>query len=315
VLALLISVLFWCAAGQDCKFTDPETGLNYNLLPLRQATNASENSFYFLENSLGEFYLNVCGAVNPSFGCEDGTAVCQKDTEKNVHSDGALAGFTISAFTDQDGSGVELVYRDGEECNNGTRSTHLKISCVPGAAADVISATQDEQSDCIYNIQMISEYGCPSNETQPTSSATPSVSPSSSVSSSVSPSASPSMSPSASASLASPSSSLSSGASTSPSPSTSSSTTQTASVTTTASPSASMSSTATASMTMSASASMSINADEEPPATPDEPGTWAWYFMIGVVILVLCLTALIAVAVILQKRRQDEVEFDPLDFD
>ena len=111
--------------------------------------------FYDTKGNL--FFLNICGRT--AAACNDGTSVCQRASNFNYYSCGALNTQSIYALNSVDpGKGVTVKYSGGDRCSGGPeRATTINIFCTeddPGFIYD------SAEGDCDYTITINSAAGC-----------------------------------------------------------------------------------------------------------------------------------------------------------
>merc|ERR1712137_700581 len=269
----LLAFVCFVAAQDTCNNFVASNGCVYDLSSL-----TLPSGYTISDATLGNFTVNVCGAVNSTI-CGVDAGACQQQ-EASTFSCGKASSIS---FADYNGTvvnattcpGVQITYVNGTSCAKSERTTVLNIGCDASQTGNLVSVTED--ASCEYYFQMWASAACgvppaTSNSTTPMMNST-------------SPVTSPVASPSVSASNVS-----------SPTPPQSSSctvnctatntTTVTPTNTTTVSPSCTVSNctvTATATATNG-------TATATPSGSPDDSSdAWIWWTLgaVGVVILVL----------------------------
>merc|ERR1712063_36053 len=269
----LLAFVCFVAAQDTCNNFVASNGCVYDLTSLTLPSGYTPS-----DAPLGNFTVNVCGAVNSTI-CGVDAGACQQQ-EASSFSCGKASSIS---FADYNGTvvnattcpGVQITYVNGTSCAKSERTTVLNIGCDASQTGNLVSVTED--ASCEYYFQMWASAACgvppaTSNSTTPMMNSTSPV---------TSPVASPSMSASNVSSPTPPQSSSCTVNCTA-----TNTTTVTPTNTTTVSPSCTVSNctvTATATATNG-------TATATPSGSPDDSSdAWIWWTLgaVGVVILVL----------------------------
>merc|ERR1712063_88498 len=269
----LLAFVCFVAAQDTCNNFVASNGCVYDLSSL-----TLPSGYTISDATLGNFTVNVCGAVNSTI-CGVDAGACQQQ-EASTFSCGKASSIS---FADYNGAavnattcpGVQITYVNGTSCAKSDRTTVLNIGCDASQTGNLVSVTED--ASCEYYFQMWASAACgvppaTSNSTTPMMNSTSPV---------TSPVASPSMSASNVSSPTPPQSSSCTVNCTA-----TNTTTVTPTNTTTVSPSCTVSNctvTATATATNG-------TATATPSGSPDDSSdAWIWWTLgaVGVVILVL----------------------------
>merc|ERR1712137_558158 len=269
----LLAFVCFVAAQDTCNNFVASNGCVYDLTSL-----TLPSGYTISDATLGNFTVNVCGAVNSTI-CGVDAGACQQQ-EASSFSCGKASSIS---FADYNGTvvnattcpGVQITYVNGTSCAKSERTTVLNIGCDASQTGNLVSVTED--ASCEYYFQMWASAACgvppaTSNSTTPMMNSTSPV---------TSPVASPSMSASNVSSPTPPQSSSCTVNCTA-----TNTTTVTPTNTTTVSPSCTVSNctvTATATATNG-------TATATPSGSPDDSSdAWIWWTLgaVGVVILVL----------------------------
>merc|ERR1712063_2006 len=269
----LLAFVCFVAAQDTCNNFVASNGCVYDLTSLTLPSGYTPS-----DAPLGNFTVNVCGAVNSTI-CGVDAGACQQQ-EASSFSCGKASSIS---FADYNGTvvnattcpGVQITYVNGTSCAKSERTTVLNIGCDASQTGNLVSVTED--ASCEYYFQMWASAACgvppaTSNSTTPMMNSTSPV---------TSPVASPSMSASNVSSPTPPQSSSCTVNCTA-----TNTTTVTPTNTTTVSPSCTVSNctvTATATNTNG-------TATATPSGSPDDSSdAWIWWTLgaVGVVILVL----------------------------
>merc|ERR1712137_461738 len=269
----LLAFVCFVAAQDTCNNFVASNGCVYDLSSL-----TLPSGYTISDATLGNFTVNVCGAVNSTI-CGVDAGACQQQ-EASTFSCGKASSIS---FADYNGAavnattcpGVQITYVNGTSCAKSERTTVLNFGCDASQTGNLVSVTED--ASCEYYFQMWASAACgvppaTSNSTTPMMNSTSPV---------TSPVASPSMSASNVSSPTPPQSSSCTVNCTA-----TNTTTVTPTNTTTVSPSCTVSNctvTATATATNG-------TATATPSGSPDDSSdAWIWWTLgaVGVVILVL----------------------------
>merc|ERR1712063_72645 len=273
----LLAFVCFVAAQDTCNNFVASNGCVYDLSSLTLPSGYTPS-----DAPLGNFTVNVCGAVNSTI-CGVDAGACQQQ-EASTFSCGKSSSIS---FADYNGAavnattcpGVQITYVNGTSCAKSDRTTVLNIGCDASQTGNLVSVTED--ASCEYYFQMWASAACgvppaTSNSTTPMMNST-------------SPVATPSMSASNVSSPTPPQSSSCTVNCTATNTTTvtpTNTTTVTPTNTTTVSPSCTVSNctvTATATATNG-------TATATPSGSPDDSSdAWIWWTLgaVGVVILVL----------------------------
>merc|ERR1712063_18796 len=292
----LLAFVCFVAAQDTCNNFVASNGCVYDLSSL-----TLPSGYTISDATLGNFTVNVCGAVNSTI-CGVDAGACQQQ-EASSFSCGKASSIS---FADYNGTvvnattcpGVQITYVNGTSCAKSERTTVLNIGCDASQTGNLVSVTED--ASCEYYFQMWASAACgvppaTSNSTTPMMNSTSPI---------TSPVASPSMSASNVSSPTPPQSSSCTVNCTA-----TNTTTVTPTNTTTVSPSCTVSNctvtvTATATNTTTVSPSCTVSnctvtaiatatngtATATPSGSPDDSSdAWIWWTLgaVGVVILVL----------------------------
>merc|ERR1712063_162307 len=269
----LLAFVCFVAAQDTCNNFVASNGCVYDLTSL-----TLPSGYTISDATLGNFTVNVCGAVNSTI-CGVDAGACQQQ-EASSFSCGKASSIS---FADYNGTvvnattcpGVQITYVNGTSCAKSDRTTVLNIGCDASQTGNLVSVTED--ASCEYYFQMWASAACgvppaTSNSTTPMMNSTSPV---------TSPVASPSMSASNVSSPTPPQSSSCTVNCTA-----TNTTTVTPTNTTTVSPSCTVSN---CTVTVTATAT-NTTATATPSGSPDDSSdAWIWWTLgaVGVVILVL----------------------------
>merc|ERR1712137_66594 len=182
----LLAFVCFVAAQDTCNNFVASNGCVYDLTSL-----TLPSGYTISDATLGNFTVNVCGAVNSTI-CGVDAGACQQQ-EASSFSCGKASSIS---FADYNGTvvnattcpGVQITYVNGTSCAKSERTTVLNIGCDASQTGNLVSVTED--ASCEYYFQMWASAACgvppaTSNSTTPMMNSTSPV---------TSPVASPSMS-------------------------------------------------------------------------------------------------------------------------
>ncbi|KAH9498514.1 Cation-independent mannose-6-phosphate receptor [Bulinus truncatus] len=137
----------------DCTVTNLNTGYKFDLSSLKKA-----EGYTTYDRDGHEFILSVCGWVNQSTGCVNGTGACQ--VSQIGHKTFINTGAANARPVHRDGV-ITLEYRGGESCNarKAPRETYINFVCDQDAGAGV-PVYIDRSDDCIYYFQWETQLVC-----------------------------------------------------------------------------------------------------------------------------------------------------------
>merc|ERR1712137_515868 len=179
MLKLFLLAFVCVVIAQDtCNNFVDSNGCTYDLSSLTMPPTG--NSFYTYSDTLGNFTVNVCGAVNSDVCGADAGSCQQQGTGNETLSfscgkaSTAMFGTYSGLATNATCPGVQITYSNGTDCALNPRSTILNIGCDPSnPSGDIISVSEDDT--CEYSFQMWAAAAC---GTPPVASISPAMSPS-----------------------------------------------------------------------------------------------------------------------------------------
>ncbi|GFN80696.1 cation-independent mannose-6-phosphate receptor-like protein, partial [Plakobranchus ocellatus] len=137
----------------NCKVTNPNTGYEFDLSSLKKL-----EGYATTDRNGHDFYLNVCGWLDSSSKCTNGTGSCKKSMTGKKESVNAGK---ANAHLSYDNGVLSLKYRDGEICskNQVPRMTYINFVCQPGAGNGV-PVFIDSSDDCLYYFDWHTQLAC-----------------------------------------------------------------------------------------------------------------------------------------------------------
>merc|ERR1712063_208601 len=152
----LLAFVCFVAAQDTCNNFVASNGCVYDLSSL-----TLPSGYTISDATLGNFTVNVCGAVNSTI-CGVDAGACQQQ-EASTFSCGKASSIS---FADYNGAavnattcpGVQITYVNGTSCAKSDRTTVLNIGCDASQTGNLVSVTED--ASCEYYFQMWASAAC-----------------------------------------------------------------------------------------------------------------------------------------------------------
>jgi len=122
---------------------------------------------YVYSDKDGKIYFNICGTLaglkpNP---CNTESSICLVDNNGVSSNAGSVSKSEWFNSAVNPESGVELIYQNGDTCENGQRKTSLMFKCVTDSfTSSSMRVSSVERSGCNTAITIETIYGCPVKE-------------------------------------------------------------------------------------------------------------------------------------------------------
>jgi len=164
---ILSFLAFLWGINAQCMYTNPDTGVTYDLSPLTIMPGGVDYIFQDEVKKL-TYSVNICG--QSSEACNPANGMCQVNymnsgrTLYNGCGSGNPTAITWFPYQPNPSlDGVTLLYKGGTPCPSvGVgRQTYINVLCDPGADIPVIvSVKEDESSLCSYQVNMSTSVVC-----------------------------------------------------------------------------------------------------------------------------------------------------------
>jgi len=157
---LFVGLLLFVFSGvaQNCTYVSSNGKYSYNLSGMTLAGSDFSNS----DGGTGTIFINICAPSTKAIFCGTDTASCLFHV--NAYSNfGSTLGLSFSDLGSGGSQGVTLTYPNGGICGGGTRQTIINIYCQQGTAPGTItnSYNPNDIAQCVFNVNMASQFACP----------------------------------------------------------------------------------------------------------------------------------------------------------
>lgn len=148
------------SGSNGCYVNDGNVHINLELLMKRNGERPWEVINALEREEKNTYFLNICSEVtnsNESY-CKLGSSICKIDENNKVIS---LGKFISSPIYNKKFKTVEIIYENGEQCENGEYKTHITLYCKPGVldSSPVLKTITNE--GCLYEIEWHTAAACP----------------------------------------------------------------------------------------------------------------------------------------------------------